>query len=482
MEMGRRWRNNVRQAQLHEDLQVTKRSDWHEWHRQVLRVLQDEQLWRDSTLVEHVAMNGCLRCRKCFKSDQAWSVHAFRVHGRRTAARRHASGNTCVACLKSFSLHSRLINHLRYSVRCRNELARQGIVATPEPSIGSREEVKQHVRRREIPALRALGPLQLPNLEEAPREFTLDELAFAEDVLDFIEYANDFSPTVDYGVQVIWETFQRSIVRPRDLRLLLIRVVAEYERTLGDEDDEVKLRDYLEEILSEVARLWNGRWLMGHLHGYEELQMEGHGTINAIEELTKLEQGGQFPRRVQRPLRSKQLIFLHLFSGHRRSGDVQEAIETFAGKNGLSAKALSVDIVIHVHHGDILRGETQVKFVHAIRAGLISGFVAGPPCETWSTAREHDLGVENGHHGPKPLSEQPQSPRVEAGSDWEQIARCSSPAGVPHLDRWGFCCVGASHAPGEASQRFYMASRSGTASLQSTGCGENHDQTRSVWS
>ena len=402
MDMGRRWRNNVRQAQLHEDLQRAKRSDWLEWHRQILKVLQEEQLWRDYTLVEHVAMHGCLRCRKCFRSDQAWSVHAFRSHGRRTAARRFASGNTCVACLKNFSLHSRLINHLRYSVKCRNELARQGITAAPEPSIGSREEVKQHVRRRDIPALRSLGPLQQPLTEAAPREFDLNELAFAEDVLDFIEYANDFSPTVDYGVQVIWETFQRSIVRPRDLRLLLIRVVAEYENTLGEDEDEIKLRDYLEEILSEVARLWNGKWLMGHLR-YEELQQEGQGTLDAIAEINKLEKEGRFPKRIQRPLHSRQLIFLHLFSGHRRSGDVQEAVEAFAEKNGMAAKALSVDIAIHAHHGDILRPETQQKFVHAIRTGLISGFVAGPPCETWSKARENKLDLESGGQGPRPL-------------------------------------------------------------------------------
>ena len=36
MEYGRRWKNNVKAAQGHHDLQATKRSDWHEWHRQVL--------------------------------------------------------------------------------------------------------------------------------------------------------------------------------------------------------------------------------------------------------------------------------------------------------------------------------------------------------------------------------------------------------------------------------------------------------------
>ena len=142
---------------------------------------------------------------------------------------------------------------------------------------------------------------------------------------------------------------------------------------------------------------------MGHLHGYEELQQEGQGTLDAIAEINKLEKEGRFPKRIQRPLHSRQLIFLHLFSGHRRSGDVQEAVEAFAEKNGMAAKALSVDIVIHVHHGDILRPETQQKFVHAIRTGLISGFVAGPPCETWSKARENKLDLESGGQGPRPL-------------------------------------------------------------------------------
>lgn len=264
MKMGKRWGNNVRKAQLHYNLQRTKHSDWQEWHRQILQILQTEGLWTDTTIVEHVAMNACLRCRKCFRSDQAWSVHAFRAHQRVTPARKYASGLTCVACLKTFSLHSRLVNHIRYSTRCRTEIARQGISATPEPSVGSRVEAKRHVHRRDIPSIRSQGPLLERQQRMAQYAWDQAEFEFAEDFLDLVEYVIDFEPTVDYGVQRIWEAFQRSIVRPRDLRLLLNRMVGDYERDLEPNDPEdTYIYNYLEELLAEVARLWSGKWLMG---------------------------------------------------------------------------------------------------------------------------------------------------------------------------------------------------------------------------
>lgn len=67
MEYGRRWKNNVKAAQGHHDLQATKRSDWHEWHRQVLYLYRDENLWRDSRRTEHTEMNACMRVPKDFQ-------------------------------------------------------------------------------------------------------------------------------------------------------------------------------------------------------------------------------------------------------------------------------------------------------------------------------------------------------------------------------------------------------------------------------
>ena len=282
------------------------------------------------------------------------------------------------------------------------ELARQGICVTPEPSTGSRLESKQHVQRREIPRLQAEGPLQPPRQGPAQPAWDQAEFEFAEDFLDFVEYAVDFEPSIDFGVQRIWEAFQRSIVRPRDLRLLLNRLVSDYQRDLDPNDPEdAGIYNYLEELLAEIARLWNGKWLMGHLHGFHEQSMEGQGTIVATEEIQKLAKRGRLAPRVQRPLGNGCLIFLHLFSGYRRPGDVQEAIHEYATQMGWSAKALSVDIATSVEYGDLLQPAVQAKFVSAIQQGLVSGIAAGPPCETWSTARESALNEYA--VGPRPV-------------------------------------------------------------------------------
>ena len=139
------------------------------------------------------------------------------------------------------------------------------------------------------------------------------EFEFAEDFLDLVEYVIDFEPTVDYGVQRIWEAFQRSIVRPRDLRLLLNRLVGDYERDLDPNDPEdANIYNYLEELLEEVARLWSGKWLMGHLHGFQEQGLTGQGVLVATDEVERLVTAGIGGTRIQKPLRGERLIFLHL--------------------------------------------------------------------------------------------------------------------------------------------------------------------------
>lgn len=129
--------------------------------------------------------------------------------------------------------------------------------------------------------------------------------------------------------------------------------------------------------------------------------LTGQGVLIATEEVERLVTKGIGGPRIQKPLRGDCLIFLHLFSGHRRQGDVQEAIHAYAEKQGWMAKALSVDVVISLKYGDLLNPEIQSKFIAAIQQGYVSGLAAGPPCETWSTAREHRLDEFSA--GPRPV-------------------------------------------------------------------------------
>lgn len=51
-------------------------------------------------------------------------------------------------------------------------------------------------------------------------------------------------------------------------------------------------------------------------------------------------------------------------------------------------RALSIDIVISESFGNLLDDSTFMLFAAAMRAGWVSRVAAGPPCETWSVARE----------------------------------------------------------------------------------------------
>ena len=77
-------------------------------------------------------------------------------------------------------------------------------------------------------------------------------------------------------------------------------------------------------------------------------------------------------------------VFAHLFAGTRRAGDVQQHLENLGN---LGATAISIDIICDVKWGDLLNPETFSMFDKAIRQRILRGFLAGPPCETWTRAR-----------------------------------------------------------------------------------------------
>ena len=58
---------------------------------------------------------------------------------------------------------------------------------------------------------------------------------------------------------------------------------------------------------------------------------------------------------------------------------------------------LSIDIIF-----DLANEETFSLFQRALVQGILVGFLAGPPCETWSRARQHRL---EGKNSPRPVRE-----------------------------------------------------------------------------
>eukprot|EP00974_Lingulodinium_polyedra_P100366 9721360-Lingulodinium_polyedra.AAC.1 len=92
------------------------------------------------------------------------------------------------------------------------------------------------------------------------------------------------------------------------------------------------------------------------------------------------------------------IIVLHLFNGHRRRGDVQEALELATAGWQTPVWMLSLDVAVDPVRGNLRGFEAVAKWAEAFRAGRAHGLVAGPPRKTWSLARELP-------GGPPPLRE-----------------------------------------------------------------------------
>ena len=103
----------------------------------------------------------------------------------------------------------------------------------------------------------------------------------------------------------------------------------------------------------------------------------------------------------------KYLVVLHMFSGRRRQGDcvtwAQELSKDLFAQFGIGIRILCVDTAIHPVHGDLDDGANLYKLLALTSKKVFAASLTGPPCETWSAARNLDLMEEQGTRGPRPL-------------------------------------------------------------------------------
>ena len=93
------------------------------------------QNWLDSP---HSGLHACGPCQRFFRTKQAWSVHAFKVHGRVRMARRLLDGSHCPICLRCYASNVQLCHHVEHSIHCRRQLLAQGFACSPVPGQGSK--------------------------------------------------------------------------------------------------------------------------------------------------------------------------------------------------------------------------------------------------------------------------------------------------------------------------------------------------------
>ena len=96
-----------------------------------------------------------------------------------------------------------------------------------------------------------------------------------------------------------------------------------------------------------------------------------------------------------------QPVIVHFFSGRRRSGDYQQALEELSlPLNSWQPIILSVDIVLSQRWGNLTDPVVRRFWLRQAYLGSLTAFLAGPPCESFSVARER---WRSDGWGPRPL-------------------------------------------------------------------------------
>ena len=407
---GKSMRSWIRKAMDVSNLNHARWTEWREWHFNTLVEMIENGLkapmpWPSDEGEGRARMEACLLCRRTFRGKAAWAVHAFKSHGRLNKARGLVGGSRCDACAKEYHTSTRLQDHLCYSRRCYESLLVAGKIYE-QVLPGKNNKREQHPPRFVIPQ-RSEGPqeqrIQNANIDEA-QEY---DWPLMEAIMDSL-LVLDRGASIEDCVDAIKSTLETSCNNFEEVR----RTLGFLSRSLDEEEadmgwavghDRVK-------VAAELAyRRCTLRWFFEEADLVqdprdEEIRNAAASFASSNRTAAGWSHREDFFTSVPR-FRSSTLVFLHLFSGERRKGDIQSFLENMEAPAGYCLHILSVDVIFDSIAGDLANFRNQRRWLAFAREGLIAGIFSGPPCESWSRARLRGgiAGHSKGDGGPRVL-------------------------------------------------------------------------------
>eukprot|EP00438_Fugacium_kawagutii_P020996 Skav228361 [mRNA] locus=scaffold1981:117582:121517:+ [translate_table: standard] len=392
-------------------------------------------------------LHPCAHCSVVCLSKQQLGAHLFSGHGIYSDERGFAQTSTCPGCLKDFRTSARLVQHLKYRGNgCFSRLA--GVRPPDEPTTVKLPPHLQDVKR--LPCVRRLyGPLRpLPHerhrtalltkkfwltheaqawadigaVPEYPAllaafslrcEAWLDNFAgsttmtlstLADQFVDIVmELYSVWGAPVEVAC-VDWLQSQRDSPHNDQLHYAIEYVIADWAAEIPLWDLRCQLAD-IEEALLHPPDSSSSRPAAPGLARVRERDIL---TLH-FDRLTLWEKSRRDrpilkwpspPATLELPFR----VFVHLYSGRRRPGDVHSWLEHYlAGQPGHSV-LLSLDTAVHPAL-NIWDHRLWSFLCDIARAGRLAALLLGPPCETWTAARHRALLDLHGRalRGPRPL-------------------------------------------------------------------------------
>ena len=396
------WKRLISRAVVHDTLQWKNAYIVDDFHREVVQQLEvgrfinfqfpkqnDKEIKQDTHY-------GCIGCGVVCRSHAGECAHMFKRHGVVNQVRSMISSSQCGACLKEFHTLARVQRHLMHSTNCRDELWSRGVQYPIDNGIGSQAVTTSEIEHDNlVPVVQAAGP------HVAGKRVTMPD--YYDDIAEAVTVALVEAETTDLDdlTQGVVSRIEGSCISWTELKKVLRHL-----RGTSTNKEAEGLDITLGSLLEVFDRLLQpGTWTC-----FKEVTMP---TVNGDKDIQHWQRvladtynaGGVVPKKdLFIPRMGKHRIILHAYSGRRRPGDLQCFLDAIPVPEGLVYHVISLDVMVHETQGNIMDGDVRAHWLDGARKGWIHGFVAGPPCETWSDARSHALEEtgETGHPGRGP--------------------------------------------------------------------------------
>ena len=334
---------------------------------------------------------GCMQCGTTQATKAGESAHMFKRHGHRASARKLFDGTACPHCLREYHTRAKVLAHLRQGTVCRRSLIGRRMQCNVMPGTGSRLDHDLEA------AIDGALPFQIGHGPHLPDDTRHDFVSYDIDVVETIYLCLvDFAGEEDLktvisrevcNIPISWSTCHATFKYFLDT---FTEGDAE-PLSLSFEQVTACIRDLMQPthwpFLTRCARQESSKKVC--LEDWEEWFAE-----HAVNPQSAWTHCGAIPR-----VFGKQKIVLHAYAGRRRRGDIEWYMSEIAKLHpDHLIMTASVDIIIDSVYGDISRADTRDYWLFHISNGHVVGFIAGPPCNTWSKAR--NIQVSN-HFGPR---------------------------------------------------------------------------------
>ena len=292
-----------------------------------------------------------MSCELSCRTLAGEGAHMNRKHGQFHPVRTLIDGTQCGHCLKEFFTHGKLQAHLIRSDVCRHQLVGRKIHRSPLPGLGSTQVVSQHEAwDGRLPVLQAEGPRLEP---VAPRDFDEEHPQLSEDITLLI---------VDVTEETIqnFEDKVRSAIKRYAISWTLCRKTLSHVIALLDEADLEQTKEIVHRMRICLTSLCSPcAWPF-----LQQRRLQPQGPL----ELAQIEKDfdnaiiDPQSQEIPRP-RTKERIFLHVFSGRRREGDLQFFMEKLYDQictDSTTLCVVSVDLIIGPTVGQCPTGVNSV--------------------------------------------------------------------------------------------------------------------------